>query len=287
MVVLPACAFLEELDDVGSPTVEEAYRAMRGALGAAVDAMPMVPALSAGPPTHGECLGGFGEETGDVDVTYDLWVPYETREEAAELREAVAQVWRGRGLQVSPFASGLTVFPNETEFRLDFEDTPESNRFRLHGETSCLPPATGIPPEGIAGLGEDTRDLRGPVRDPGATTRTAVRWMARLFRMTVEQAAPAAATRTLAAGPPILCYAFQPDLFGGRYDLAVEVDAVSSTTGRVAGIWEERGLEVVTGTAGGAESVLATFGDFAFRARADEQRGLMVLHGIGPCLPKP
>jgi hypothetical protein len=101
VVLLPACAFLEDLDDLSGLTVEEAYRAMRAALRAAVDAVPPVPALPVGPPTYGECRGGFGEETGDVDVKFDLWVPYEARAEAAELREAVARAWRDRGLEVS------------------------------------------------------------------------------------------------------------------------------------------------------------------------------------------
>jgi hypothetical protein len=287
VVLLPACAFLEDLDDLSGPTVEEAYRAMRPALQAAVDAVPLVPALPVGPPTYGECRGGFGEETGDVDVTYDLWVPYETPEEAAELREAVARAWRDRGLEVSPFPSGLTVFPNGTEFRLDFDDTPESDRFHLHGQTSCLHPATGIPPEGIAGLGEDTRDLRGPTADPGATTRTAARWMSRLFAATAEDADADGDARTLPSGPSMLCYGFEPDLFGALYSLAIPAENVTSSLDRVERTWDRRGLELNRGMVAGADSLLATFGDFTFRARDDLDRERVVLHGTAPCLPKP
>lgn len=271
----------------GEQSLESAYREMRAGLRAAVDAAPLLPATPVGPPTYSQCFGAFGGKTGDLDVTYDLWVPYKTPQEAAELLEAVARAWRGRGLEVSLFSSGLTVFPNGSEFRLDFDDTPESDRFRLHGQTSCLPPATGTPPEGIAELGEDPRDLRGPAAKPGATTRVAARWMARLFEATAADADADGEARTLPAGPSMLCYGFEPDLFGALYSLAIPAEKVTSSLDRVERTWEGRGFEINRGMVAGADSLLATFGDFAFRARDDLDRERVVLHGTAPCLPKP
>ncbi len=295
LVALTACS-LEE-----GPSVEAVYRQTNAIVQDTIeDAAPLLPTLPFGAPYVGECIGKYEERADEIDVSVDVWIEYETPSEGRSIVEGVERSWRERGLEVAPFASGLTVFPDDetgTRFRLDATIVPESRRIRLSAQTVCLRPASGIPPTAIPDIGRDPRDLRGPAARDGATVREAAVWTERILEITTVEAGSRA--RSLPSSGPAPCYQLGsvlpspgaprglPDLFTADRDVVLDRETTSAALDRVRRAWQERGFDVEAGEVDGAPTVVARFGDFAFRGRIDPRGGRLFLHASTPCLPKP
>lgn len=291
VLALTSCLSGEE------PPLEAAYREARSIVEATIeDAAPLLPTLAFGAPIARECIGKYEERADEIDVSMAVWIEYEEPSEGRAILEAAARSWRRRGLPVAPFDDGLTVFPDESGpyFRLDLELAPDVRRVRLAAQTRCLRPDSGIPPAAIPELGDDPRDLRGPAARADATVGDAARWAGAILARTAAQVG--ATARPEAQSQPAPCYQLAsalpgvgareglPDLFTADRDAALDPGGTGATLRRIRRAWDEQGFDVEEGNVGGAPSVVARFGDFAFRARAAGAE--VFLHASTPCLPK-
>ncbi len=68
--------------------------------------------------------------------------------------------------------------------------------------------------------------------------------------------------------------------------MVVDAANPSAALGRVRRAWEGRGFDVEAGEVDGTPTVVARFGDFAFRARVHPAGGRLFLHASTPCLPR-